>query len=82
MRAADKKRKERLHDTYQTALSRETLLSEQLTKELLQARRFHLVVPHIFLARPTRSSSAPPPLIASRPIPPHPIPPCRRCGRA
>ena len=32
------KRSERLHDSYQTALSRETLLSEQYDKELMQVK--------------------------------------------
>ena len=35
---AQRKRLERLHDSYQTALSRETLLSEQYDKELVGLR--------------------------------------------
>ena len=38
LRQAQHKRLERLHDSYQTALSRETLLSEQYDKELVALR--------------------------------------------
>ena len=38
LRMAQRKRLERLHDSYQTALSRETLLSEQYDKELVGLR--------------------------------------------
>ena len=37
-RAAQRKRSERLHDSYVTAVSKETLLSEQYGKELTQVR--------------------------------------------